>query len=92
MSVVFERVYKSFKIFYDKYYTFSYINNQAWFYVFRCTTNYALASPINRLMSIANQLKIDLSNFNFIESFNIYVNIIFVLKYVIVLSYYYKLL
>lgn len=47
------------------------------FYVFTHKTNYASASPINRIMSIANDLKIDLFNFNSIESFNNYVNRVF---------------
>ncbi|KAF0704363.1 Uncharacterized protein FWK35_00029551, partial [Aphis craccivora] len=35
-------------------------------------TNYISASPMNRIMSIANDLKIDLFNFNSIELFNNY--------------------
>jgi hypothetical protein len=43
------------------------------FYVFTHKTNYASASPMNRITLIANDLKIDLFNFNSIESFNNYV-------------------
>jgi len=44
------------------------------FYVFTHKTNYASASPMNRIMSIANDINVDLFNFNSIESFNIYIN------------------
>jgi len=47
------------------------------FYVFTHKTNYGSACPINRIMSIANDLKIDLFNFNSIESFNNYEKQIF---------------
>ncbi|KAF0765528.1 Uncharacterized protein FWK35_00011936 [Aphis craccivora] len=47
------------------------------FYIFTHRTNYISASTMNRIMSIANDLKIDLFNFNSIELFNNYVNNIF---------------
>lgn len=47
------------------------------FDVFTHKTNYISDSPMNGIMSIANDLKIDLFHFNSIELFNNYVNKIF---------------
>ena len=46
-------------------------NSSTMFYVFTYKTNYASAFPMeNRIMLIVNDFKIDLFNFNSIESFN----------------------
>lgn len=47
------------------------------FYVLTHRTNYAVAFPINRIISLANEKIIKLFNFNSIESFNNYLNRIF---------------
>lgn len=44
------------------------------FYIYTHKTNYMSASPMNRIMSIANDLNIELFSFNSIELFNNYVN------------------
>jgi len=44
------------------------------FYICSQRTNYSLSSPINRIMSLANETNIDLFNFTSLESFNNYVN------------------
>ncbi|KAF0754146.1 Uncharacterized protein FWK35_00014212 [Aphis craccivora] len=46
-------------------------------YVFTHKTNYGSVSPMNRIMSKANDLKIDLFNFNSIELLNSYIKQIF---------------
>lgn len=57
------------------------------FIFFSQNTNYALASLINRMTSLANETKIDSYNFTTWESFSNYVNRIYCIKciYIIII-------
>jgi len=55
-------------------------------FVFLQKTNYALASPINRIMSLVNESYVELFNCNSVESFSKYVNRNFFKNYTFVSS------